>query len=125
MNLKNTTISIKTDSQLKSIAVKKANELGIKLSEYGDICLRKIIFDDEQESNHNKEIEQLKKNIYQLIETLKEQDSEIETAKKILKNNEVLIETNKKLNTALKAFEAKILDLEKNIENIKNFTQLN
>ena len=45
MNVKNTTITIKSDSQLKSEALKKVNELGIKLSEFGDISLRKILFE--------------------------------------------------------------------------------
>ena len=52
---------------------------------------------------------QLKKNISQLIEILKEQDAEMEIAKKIMKNNEVLIKTNKKLNAALKLFERLVL----------------
>lgn len=119
MNIKNTTISIKTDSQLKSDAIKRATELGIKLSEFGDNCLRKILHEDEIESKHKKEIEKLQKNISQLVETLKKQDAELEMAKKIMKNNEVLIETNKKLNVALKGFERKILELEKSIEKYK------
>ena len=89
--------------------LKKVNELGIKLSEFGDISLRKILFEDELESKHKKEIEELKKNISQLIEILKEQDAEMEIAKKIMKNNEVLIKTNKKLNAALKLFERLVL----------------
>lgn len=52
---------------------------------------------------------QLKKNISQLIEILKEQDAEMEIAKKIMKNNEVLIKTNKKLNAALKLIERLVL----------------
>ncbi len=51
---------------------------------------------------------------------MKEQDQEVELSKKILKNNEVLIETNKKLNAALIGFETKIQELEKMNEILKS-----
>ena len=118
MSKRNATISVRTNNDLKDKVVNEAKNLGLTVSDFTENCIQKVIYQEEIQRDQSEEIKALKKEISELKNQMIEKDREVETARKLKSDNEIIITSSKQLSDVIKIQEATIQGQQNTIQNL-------